>query len=138
MDQLHLVYEDEILRLFWDTQERYHIAEWHGAVKGEKLRTSAYACVNASRTRPATRWIADLTQQVGVPDNADQQWVVDDFYPRLCRNGVRYVAFVVPEKTLLQIHMRRMNKNFGDKGSIEFQYHATRAEAAAWLGSHPA
>ena len=135
MDHLHLVYEDEILKLFWDTQARYHIAEWRGAVKGEKLRTSAYACVTASRTRPSTRWLADLSDH-GAPDGSDQQWIVDDFYPRLARNGVRFVAFVVPEKTLLGIHVRRMSKAFGDKASIEFQYQSTRAEAAAWLGTH--
>jgi hypothetical protein len=135
MDHLHLVYEDDILKLFWDTQARYHIAEWHGQVKGEKLRTSAYACVNASRTRPSNRWIADLSNH-GAPDGSDQQWIVDDFYPRLARNGVRFVAFVVPEKTLLGIHVRRMSKSFSDKSSLEFQYHATRAEAAAWLATH--
>ena len=134
MDHLHLVYEDDILKLFWDTTARYHIAEWNGAVKGEKLRTSAYACVNASRTRPSQCWLADMTR-VGMSDAADQQWVVDDFYPRLARNGVRFVAFVVPEKTLLGIHVRRMSKAF-EKGSLEFQYQATRAEAAAWLGTH--
>jgi hypothetical protein len=134
MDHLHLVYEDEILKLFWDTQERYHIAEWHGAVKGDKLRTSAYACVNASRTRPSDRWLADATD-IGILDAADQTWMVDDFYPRLARNGVQRVAFVVPEKTLVHIPVRRMNKAFGEKGSIEFQYHSTRAEATAWLGT---
>ena len=65
----------------------------------------------------------------------DFGWIVDDFYPRLARNGVRYVAFVVGEKTLLGIHVRRLSKSF-DKGSLEFQYHATRAEAAAWLATH--
>ncbi|MFI5317203.1 MAG: hypothetical protein ACHQ6T_15995 [Myxococcota bacterium] len=134
MDHLHLVYEDEILKLFWDTHLRYHIAEWHGAVKGDKLKTAAYACVNASRTRPSARWLADATN-VGTPDPADQQWMVDDFYPRLARNGVQWVAFVVPEKTLLHIHVKRLNKAFGDKGAIEFHYHSTRADAIAWLGT---
>jgi hypothetical protein len=134
MDHLQPVYEDEILKLFWDTQLHYHIAEWHGAVKGDKLRTAAYACVNASRARPAARWLADATD-VGLIDGSDQQWMVDDFYPRLARNGVGRVAFVVPEKTLLHIPVRRMNRAFGEKGSIEFQYFATRAEAAAWLGA---
>ena len=135
MDQLHLVYEDEVLKLFWDTEARYHIAEWHGSmVKGDKLRTAAYACVNASRTRPSSKWLADASD-VGGLDGADQNWMVDDFYPRLARNGVRHVAFIVPEKTLVHIPVRRMNKAFGEKGTIEFQYHSTRADATAWLGT---
>lgn len=129
MDPLHLVYEDEILKLFWDTDARYHIAEWQGAAKADKLRTAAYACVNASRTRPSARWLADASQ-VGVLDRADEQWMVEDFYPRLARNGVRHVAFV----TLMHVRVRHMNKAF-EKGSIEFQYHSTRAEAIAWLAT---
>ena len=60
--------------------------------------------------------------------------MVEDFYPRIARNGVQKVAFVVPEKTLVHIPVRRMNKAFGND-SIEFQYHPTRAAAIAWLAS---
>ena len=130
MDHLHLVYEDEILKLFWDTEARFHIAEWHGAVKGDKLRTAAYACVNASRTRPSKLWLADATaSEVGVLERADQQWMIDDFYPRLARNGVTHVAFV----TQMKIPVRHMNKAFGDKGTLEFHYCETRAEAVGLL-----
>jgi hypothetical protein len=132
MDHLHLVYEDELLKLFWDTAARYHIAEWRGAARGEKLRTAAYACVNASRTRPSPCWLADASKpEVGMLEKADQQWMVEDFYPRLSRNGVKHVAFV----TLQEIPVRHMNKAFGEKSAMEFQYCSTRAEAAAWLAS---
>ncbi len=132
MDHLHLVYEDELLKLFWDTAARYHIAEWHAAAKGEKLRTAAYACVNASRTRPSASWLADASKpEVGMLEKADQQWMVDDFYPRLARNGVKYVAFVTPQ----QIPVRQMNKAFGEKSALEFQYCTTRQEAVGWLAS---
>lgn len=129
MDHFHLVYEDELLKLFWDTEARYHVAVWQGATKGDKLRTAAYACVNASRTRPSAKWLADASE-IGMLERPDQQWMVEDFYPRLARNGVRHVAFV----TRMQLPVRHMNKGF-EKGSIEFQYHPTRAEAVAWLGS---
>lgn len=132
MDQLHLVYEDDILKLFWDTAASYHIAEWHGGLKGEKLRTAAYACVNASRTRTSPCWLADASQsELTVLERSDAQWMVDDFYPRLARNGVRHVAFVTSQ----QIPVRQMNKAFGDKSALEFQYHTSRAEAAAWLAT---
>jgi hypothetical protein len=134
MDHLHLVYEDEILKLYWDTQAQYHIAEWLGAVKGDKLKNGSYACLNASKTRPSKGWLADTTRMNTLaPD--DYASIVEDFYPRLARSGVRYVAFVVPEKTLVHIPVRRMNKAYGDKGQIEFEYHGTRQAAADWLAS---
>lgn len=132
MDHLHLVYEDDLLKLFWDTRSRYHIAEWQGPMDSQKLKTAAYACVNSSRTRPSPRWMADVSRVV-LSESADQTWLVEEFYPRLARNGVRFVAFVVPEATLAQIPVKRMNSAYGDKGSIEFAYHASRTAAATWL-----
>jgi hypothetical protein len=132
MDHLHLVYEDDLLKLFWDTRSRYHIAEWRGAMDSQKLKTAAYACVNSSRTRQSPRWMADVSQAI-LGESTDQAWLVEEFYPRLARNGVRYVAFVVADATLAQIPVKRMNAAYGDKGSIEFAYHSSRTAAATWL-----
>lgn len=132
MDHLEPVYEDELLKLFWDARARHHVADWRGAVQGPKLRTAAYACVNASRAKPSECWLADVSQ-AALGDSADQAWLVEDFYPRLARNGVQRVAFVVASSTLAQIPVKRMNSAYGDKGSIEFGYFPSRAAAAAWL-----
>ena len=133
MDHLHLVYEDELLKLFWDTRARYHIAEWQGPMDSQKLKTAAYACVNASRSRSSPRWMADVSRVV-MTEGVDQAWLVEEFYPRLARNGVRFVAFVVADSTLAQIPVKRMNSAYGDKGSIEFSYFSSRTSAATWLG----
>ena len=133
MDHLHLIYEDDLLKLFWDTRARYHIAEWQGPMDSQKLKTAAYACVNSSRTRPSARWMADVSRVV-LSESADQAWLVEEFYPRLARNGVRFVAFVVADSTLAQIPVKRMNSAYGDKGSIEFAYHSSRTAATTWLG----
>jgi hypothetical protein len=132
MDHLHLVYDDELLKLFWDSRSRYHIAEWQGPMESQKLKTAAYACVNSSRTRQSPRWMADVSRVVLNESTADQKWLVDEFYPRLARNGVRYVAFVVAASSMHQIPVKRMNSAF-DAGTIEFAYHASRTAAATWL-----
>ena len=132
MDHLQLVYEDDLLKLFWDSRSRYHIAEWQGSMDPQKLKTSAYACVNASRQRQSPRWMADVSRVVLAEDTANQKWLVDEFYPRLARNGVRFVAFVVAASTMHQIPVKRMNSAFPD-GTIEFAYHSSRTSGATWL-----
>jgi hypothetical protein len=134
MDHLTLVYEDEFLKLFWDTRARYHIADWTGRASGQKLRSAAYACVNASRANPGKGWLADVTRAEMIAP-ADQTWLVEDFYPRLARNGVRNVAFVVAASALAQIPVKRMNASYGEKDAIEFAYHPSRSAAASWLAA---
>ena len=132
MDHLRLIYEDDVLKLFWDTQAGYHIAEWHGFARAERLRNAAHACVYASSERRASCWLADIAD-FSVVDLDDQQWIVEEFYPRLAEHGLRYMGVVMPVRAVAQLSARRVNTAYGEKGSIEFEYHATRSAAARWL-----
>jgi hypothetical protein len=137
MDHLRLVYEDDALKLFWDTRAGYHIAEWHGFAKAERLRNPAHACVYASRERRSSRWLADIAD-FSVVDLEDQAWIVEHFYPLLAENGLRYMGVVLPVRVVAQLSARRVNSAYGERGSIEFEYHATRSATARWLASKAA
>ena len=134
MDHLRLVYEDDVLKLFWDTRAGYHIAEWHGFAKAERLRNASHACVYASRERPCSRWLADLGE-FSVVDVEDQHWLVERFYPLLAENGLRHIAVVLPVDPVAQLSAQKVNDAYGRNGSIEFAYHAARADSARWLAS---
>ena len=132
MDHLRLVYEDDVLKLFWDMEARYHIAEWHGFAKAERLRNAAHACVYASRERRSRLWLADIAN-FSVVDADDQDWIALRFYPLLVENGLRHMAVVQPIELVAQLSARRVNAAYGEAGAIEFAYHGSRAEAAHWL-----
>jgi hypothetical protein len=136
LDSLELVYQDDAVRLFWDTSARYHIAEWRGLAVGEKLRTAAHACLTASRERTSTMWLADVSDFAMV-DLEDQVWIATEFYPLLARNGVRHVAFVIPAQAPSSTSVRRTNASYAEKGRIRFQYFATRAEAIRAFSAPP-
>jgi hypothetical protein len=132
MDHLRLVYEDDVLKLFWDTRAGYHIAEWHGFAKAERLRNASHACVYASRERRCSRWLADLADSA-VVDVDDQHWLVERFYPLLAENGLRHMAVVLPVDPVAQLSARKVSAAYAATGAIEFAYHAARAESARWL-----
>jgi len=134
MDHLRLVYEDDVLKLFWDTRAGYHIAEWHGFAKAERLRNASHACLYASRERRCSRWLADLADSA-VVDVEDQHWMVERFYPLLAENGLRHMAVVLPVDPVAQLSAQKVNDAYGRNGSIEFAYHAARADSARWLAS---
>ena len=134
MDHLRLVYENDVLKLFWDTHAGYHIAEWHGFAKAERLRNPAHACVYAARERRSSCWLADISD-FSVVDLEDQRWIVEEFYPLLAENGLRFMGVVLPVRVVAELSARRVNTAYGEKGSIEFEYHATRAATARWLAT---
>jgi hypothetical protein len=132
MDHLRLVYEDDVLELFWDSLARYHIAEWHGFAKAERLRNAAHACVYASRERRSSLWLADIAG-FSVIDADDQAWIVASFYPLLVENGLRHMALVQPLEHVAELSARRVTGAYAQTGALEFAYHASRADAARWL-----
>jgi hypothetical protein len=135
LDSLELVYRDDVLSLFWDSVARYHISDWRGSAKGEKLRTAAHACLTASRERPSTVWLADLSQFDAV-DPPDLDWIAREYYPLLSRNGVRRLVYVVPPQALARAALRRIPDDTGAT-PIAFEYCDSRAEAIRRLAAHP-
>jgi hypothetical protein len=135
-DPLRAIYEDDVLRLFWDTKGGYHVAEWHGFAKGERLRHAAHACIYAARERRSRLWLADIGD-FSLIGPEDQEWIVRELYPRLVESGVRYMGVVLPVRAFAQLSVRDVNAAYGAHGPIEFEYHGTRAAAARWLGTRP-
>ena len=133
MESLELVYRDDALSLFWDSAGRYHVSDWHGSAKGEKLRTAAHACLTASRERPSALWLADASKFDAV-DPPDMDWIAREYYPLLSRNGVRRMVYVVPPQALAQAALRRLPSDC-ERTQIEFEYCDSRAEAIRRLAA---
>lgn len=136
MDSLELVYQDDVLRLFWDRQARYHISEWRGAARGEQLRTAAHACLTASRERQSSQWLADVTAFTEV-DPPDLQWIAREYYPLLARNGVRRVVYALPAPAAPRASLRQIPGACGDGAAIAFEYCDSREAAVRLLESPP-
>lgn len=136
MDSLELVYQDEVLNLFWDRDARYHISEWHGEARGERLRTAAHACLSASRERPSSVWLTDVTA-FPVIDPLDLLWIAREYYPLLARNGVRRLVFALPGSRAERATVLQIPSACGDDVSIEFEYCESRALAVRRIESVP-
>ncbi|HTO56083.1 MAG TPA: hypothetical protein VMR50_22060 [Myxococcota bacterium] len=136
MDSLELVYQDDVLALFWDREARYHVSDWRCAARAEKLRTAAHACLTASRERPSSHWLADCTRMVEI-DPPDLQWISSQYYPLLSRNGVRRIAYVMPPQQRAQAALRTLPKACGERARIAFEFCDSRAEAVRRLAAGP-
>ncbi len=126
-----LVYQDEMLRIDWIEHGEYLLSDWLGVFrKGDELRRAYQACVDAAKARRPSVWLAD-TSKFPVLDPADAKWVAEVFWPEFAKAGVRYMAGVVPQKTVSKMSVSRATEGLASSGSFTISTHATRAEAEA-------
>lgn len=135
MAAMTLVYEDDILRIYWHDQHEYYLSDWQPVFrKGSKLKRAYQACVDAAKARPGAVWLADASK-FAVLDPEDAKWVSDWFWPEFVRAGVRYQAAVQPQKEIGRMSASRATEKLAASGAMEISIHATREEAeAAILG----
>lgn len=131
-----LVHQDDSLHLFWDDELSAYVADWQPAFrKGDALKRSYEACLEAARARRAAPWIVDVSR-VAVLDQADQKWISEWFWPEFTKAGVRYQAVVQATGAVGKMSTRAAAKGVWKSG-IEVSVHETRADAEAavraWL-----
>src|SRR5262249_25669386 len=123
-----LEYEDELVRISWNLEHEYYLAEWKPAFrKGEPLRRAYQACVDAAFKRTGALWLADASD-FSVLDPVDIEWVDRVFWPAFVRAGATYQASVPPKKEVSKLTARRSLTNLRKSGRFEMSLHATRAE----------
>ena len=128
---LTLVYEDELLRIYWNEQHGYFLSDWQPVFrKGDELRRSYRACVETARTRPGAPWLIDASKYA-VLDPADSKWVAEVFWPEFVKTGVRFQAAISPAKAVGKMSANRATENLTKLGNLMTSAHATRADAEA-------
>lgn len=133
MAALTLVYQDELVRIYWNETHQYFLSDWQGVFrKGDELRRAYQACVDAARTRPGAPWLADASK-FAVIDSADIAWVESWFWPEFVKAGAVYEAAVAPEKTVSKMSASRSVEKVLKSGRFQITVHATRADAEAAL-----
>jgi len=128
---LTLVYEDELLRIYWHEQHGYFLSDWQPVFrKGDQLRRSYRACIDAAKTRPGAPWLIDASKYA-VLDPADAKWVAEVFWPEFAKTGVRFQAAISPAKAVGKMSASRAAESLPKLGALVTSPHATRAAAEA-------
>jgi len=130
---LTLVYQDDILRIYWHEKHQYYLSDWQPVFrKGEELRRAYQACIDAARARPGALWLVDASK-FAVIDPADVKWMETSFWPQFIGAGAVYEAAVPPQKEVAKMSGGRTVEKVRGNGSFEISVHATRAQAEAAL-----
>jgi hypothetical protein len=139
MSGLTLVHQDDALHIHWHEDHGYVLADWQPAFrKGEVLKRSYQACIDAARKYRGAPWLADVSR-AAVLDPADQKWISEWFWPEFSKAGVPHQAVVQPHREVGKMSAQKAAKGIVRSG-IEVSVHQTRAQAEAaliaWLDKH--
>ena len=140
MAALTLVYQDDMVRIYWNEDHEYYLSDWQPVFrKGDDLKRAYQACIDAARARPGALWLADASK-FAVIDSADIGWIESWFWPEFVKAGAVYEAAVAPEKTVPKMSANRSVEKVLKSGRFEITVHATREKAEAalleWRAKH--
>ncbi len=125
------------LTIRWDESCGAVWMEWKAFAHGDKFRAGLDDGLSEMRRRKSHKWLADL-RKLGVISPDDETWINDVWFPRACRDGIRFMAVVMPverlpavsvEKIMTEAQQRELFKQY----QVQVAYFDTVEAAREWL-----
>ena len=114
--------------------EDLHIVQsvWKGVyAEGETLRKIFNELIHALESKKASIIIADAREMLIINQN-DQQWTINDWYPRAIAAGFRYQGLILSKDTFNELTVKRISKEY-DEALITTQYFNSPSDALDWV-----
>lgn len=119
--------------IYWDDAIRTVGAEWLGYTEKNDFREALNVGYELFIQKRSTRWLAD-TRNMGPMAPEDQDWVNNDWFPRMIKAGMTRMAVIVARKVVTQMTVRRVLSKVGNK-DFTAAYFDDLEDARNWLGS---
>jgi hypothetical protein len=129
------LFENEHCTIYYDASVPAIHQLWRGFASGQLLREAHNATVQQVRAHKVRCILAD-TRQMRVISRADQQWITDNYFPRLVAAGGRRIAIVQSEDIFNQTSVQHILKNSIRNSSVLAEHFQTTEAAQAWLREH--
>jgi len=104
---------------------------WKGIyVEGERLREIFNELIFALEKKKTSIIIADA-RDMKIISYEDQQWTLDDWYPRAVKAGFRNQGLILTHDTFNEVTVKKISQKYDD-AVITTQYFDTPNEALEW------
>lgn len=132
MANLELCFSSEACDIYFNAGLHVIQSRWKGKyVEGEALRLILNELIVALQKQNAAIIIADARDML-IISHADQQWIIDDWYPRAVKAGFRYQGLILSVNTFNELNVKQITNNY-DTAVIETRYFQSPSEALEWV-----
>lgn len=114
----------------WDRASKAAHMEWQGWASPPEFRAANDALFQAIKDHHGSRVLGD-SRRIKVIQQSDQDWVNQDWFPRMLAGGLTRMALVLPISGLAKMNVDDLVGRVADR--LDVAYFATLEEARSWL-----
>ena len=107
------------------------IGIFHGFLEMETHKSIGNEILKLASEKSISKLVID-TSNLNVIRQETQKWIEADWFPRAAEQGVKFMAFVIPQDILGKMSTQRVNQR---SGGIEIQHVSSMEEAKSWIKS---
>lgn len=132
MTNLELYYEHNACNIYFNKDLHVVHTQWKGPfVQGEVLRTILNNIITLLKAKRTNAVLSDA-RKMKVITEEDQQWIINDWYPRALAEGFYIEALMVTKGTFNEHTLQQIVKRY-DAEVIVTRFFTKYNEAAEWL-----
>ncbi len=124
------VFESENIIIERDDNLKCLIQNWKGFATSEKFREGIQKSIDLFKDKKLDKILSN-TKDFGMVKKEDTEWVNSYSMPLLIKNGLRYMAFVVPSNVFSQMSVENFKKEMA--GPVELRFYEDVAKAKEWM-----
>jgi hypothetical protein len=125
------IIDNEYVTLCYYPDKKIVHHKFHKFIHGPAFRDVLNTGVGILKKHGARKWLSDDRNNSALPQE-DLKWARTEWFPRTVKAGWKYWALVQPEKIVGQMNMKRVVKDYSEKGVI-VQVFLDPEEAMTWL-----
>jgi len=133
------IYQKEYGTLVLDADIPAIYEDWNGAVSEAEfknfLEQKLALFVAHKKQIPNLNWMVNL-KGLRVGEKA-QAWANKDFHPLLHKQGIKKIAFIVPENMLYMLDNEQLTPHMDSCNQVELCYFDNMEDAKEWLKKMP-
>lgn len=119
----------------WDPTLRAVYTEAQGWTDPSEMAALLEAGLQALTEHAGSRWLAD-GRNMKVVKQTDQDWIVQEFFPRALAAGLKRIALVIPKSRLAMTTVDQLVHRL-PAANVEVACFPNVAEARSWLTESP-
>lgn len=132
MEKLKLLFSHKPCDVYYNPELNAVETSWKGpSAEGPLLYEILDSIIEAMKQTGSGTVIADA-RKMNVINNADIQWISENWYPRALAAGFRYEALVVTDYTFNTVSIKKIVRTYDDQ-KLTTAYFKTLPGAYAWV-----
>ncbi len=132
MKPLERLYAHPGCEIFYNVELNLVQTVWKGIdVTSDNFRKILNEIINALIFSSSNVVLADARRMPPI-SNTDQEWILNDWYPRAVKAGFRYQGLVLAKNSYNEMAVKELSHQY-DKWVVSTHYFTTINEALGWI-----